>query len=94
MSDDPVTSKLPCDYQRLQAHGSMQTHSMRTGSNLAGITHVGICPCRTSTIEDNPRVPKPDPARRGTVSDEDLVKEGTVRIVGGDTPAREAFVSP
>ena len=41
-------------------------------------------------IEDNPRVPKPDPAIPGVVSDEDLNQQGTVRIIGGDTPARKA----
>ena len=41
-------------------------------------------------IEDNPRVPKPEPAKPATVRDEDLIKEGTVQIVGGDTPARKA----
>ena len=41
-------------------------------------------------IEDNPRVPKPEPARPATVRDEDFSKKGTVNIVGGDTPAREA----
>ena len=46
--------------------------------------------CRTSVIEDNPRVPTPEPARPSPVSDESLSKEGTVRIVGGDTPARKA----
>ena len=46
--------------------------------------------CRTSVVEDNPRVPKPEPAIPGVVSDEDLVQQGTVRIIGGDTPAREA----
>lgn len=48
--------------------------------------------CRQSVIEDNPRVPLPEPAKPAAVSDEDLVKEGTVRIIGGDTPARKAHM--
>ena len=43
-------------------------------------------------IEDNPRVPKPDPAIPGVVSDESLVQQGSVKIIGGDTPARKAHM--
>jgi hypothetical protein len=37
-------------------------------------------------------VPAPEPAKPAAVSDEDLTKEGTVRIIGGDTPARKAHM--
>ena len=45
---------------------------------------------RSSVIEANPRVPAPEPARRSAFSDKNLFKEGTVQIIGGDTPARKA----
>ena len=41
-------------------------------------------------IEDNPRVPKPDAAIPGVVSDENFAQQGAVKIIGGDTPARKA----
>lgn len=50
------------------------------------------CLCRTSVIEDNPRVPKPEAAIPGVVSDEDLAQQGTVKLIGGDTPARKAHM--
>ena len=43
-------------------------------------------------IEDNPRVPKPEAAIPGVVSDENFAQQGTVKIIGGDTPARKAHM--
>ena len=53
-------------------------------------TKVAVVYCRTAVIEDNPRVPKPEPARPSPVRDEAPSKEGTVQVFGGDTPARRA----